>query len=444
MAKKNDPFNGKGQKLWKKAKTLIPGGNHLLSKRPEMFLPDHWPTYYSKAKGAYIWDLDGRKYLDMCIMGIGACMLGYADKDVDTAVTKAIQRGQASTLNVPEEVELAELLTSLHPWADMARFGRSGGETMAIAVRIARAHTNKDVIAFCGYHGWTDWYLATNLKDPKGLNDHLLAGLLPRGVPQGLRGTILPFHYNKIEELERIVAENEGKIAAIVMEPIHGEEPRDDFLQKVRAIADRINAVLVFDEITMGFRLTLGGAHLLYAVDPDMAIFSKGMGNGYAMSAIIGRREVMQAAQGTFISSTNWTEAIGPVAALATIRKMKKVDLARRLKMTGRKVREIWERMSHKHDVPVSISGVDAMLYFKFEKENSLAIKTLFVQEMLRRGILASDRFYASYAHTPAHIKQYERAMDEVFEILAQAIASGTVEKQLLGPVAHAGFQRLN
>ncbi|MEN9561733.1 MAG: hypothetical protein RIQ56_1006 [Candidatus Parcubacteria bacterium] len=437
-------LEGKGQRLWKKAKTLIPGGNHLLSKRAEMFLPDHWPAYYSKAKGAYIWDLDGRKLLDMCISGIGACMLGFADKDVDSAVVKAIKRGQASSLNVPEEVELAELLTSIHPWADMVRYGRSGGETMAIAVRIARAHTKKDIVAFCGYHGWTDWYLATNLTGKDGLADHLLKGLDPAGVPQGLKGTVLPFHYNNIEELESIVADHPNQIAAIVMEPLHGEEPEDNFLHKVRAIADRIGAVLVYDEITMGFRLTQGGSHLLYGVNPDMAIFSKGMGNGYAMSAIIGRREVMQAAQGSFISSTNWTEAVGPVAALAAIKKMKRVGLQKKLAATGAKVKKLWETIPKKHGVPVSISGVLPMLFFKFEKENGQAIKTLFVQEMLQRGILASNLFYASLAHTNAHIAEYARAMDEVFAIIGKSIGEGTVEKKLLGPIAHSGFQRLN
>ncbi len=443
MKKNENLLNGTGQKLWKKAKTLIPGGNHLLSKRAEMFLPEHWPAYYSKAKGAYVWDLDGRKYLDMCIMGIGACMLGYADKDVDAAAVKAIKRGQASTLNVPEEVELAELLVELHPWADMVRYGRSGGETMAIAVRIARAYTKRDTIAFCGYHGWADWYLATNLMGKDTLADHLLKGLDPAGVPRGLRGTVLPFRYNHIEELEKIVAEH-PEIAAIVMEPLHGEEPRDGFLEKVKAIAQRIGAVLVFDEITMGFRLTLGGAHLLYGVAPDMAIFSKGIANGYAMSAILGKREVMQAAQGSFISSTNWTEAIGPVSALATIKKMKKVQLSKRLAETGVRVRRVWEEVSKKYGVAVDVSGVAPLLFFAFKAENKQAVKTLFVQEMLQRGILASNLFYASYAHTPAHVKQYERAMHEVFAILKDAIKSNDVEKRLKGPVAHAGFQRLN
>src|SRR3989344_5517635 len=202
MASKRRVAMGKGQRLWKRAKTLIPGGNQLLSKRSEMFLPEQWPAYYSKAKGAYVWDLDERRYLDMSIMGIGACMLGYSDPDVNRAVIDAVRRSAMCTLNAPEEVELAELLCKIHPWAHMVRYARSGGESMAIAERIARAYTGKDIIAFCGYHGWHDWYLATNLARKDGLKEHLLAGLLPAGVPQGLRGTILPFHYNKIGELE--------------------------------------------------------------------------------------------------------------------------------------------------------------------------------------------------------------------------------------------------
>ena len=258
----------------------------------------------------------------MLNMGIGSCMLGYADKDVNAAVIDAVNRGSMSTLNAPQEVELAELLLKLHPWADMVRYARTGGESMAIAARIVRAYTRRETIAFCGYHGWADWYLATNLGTKDALADHLLAGLEPKGVPKGLAGTMLPFHYNKIEELEAIVAKNPN-LAAIFMEPMHGEYPRDGFLEKVREIATRAGAVLVFDEITIGFRLAIGGSHLVLGIEPDLAIFGKGMSNGYAMTAIIGKRDVMQAAQDTFISSTFWTEAIGPTA-LATIVKMQK------------------------------------------------------------------------------------------------------------------------
>ena len=434
---------GTGQKLWKKAKTLIPGGNQLLSKRAEMFAPDQWPAYFSKAKGAYVWDLDGKKYLDMCIMGIGACMLGYADPDVNAAVKRAIDRGQMATLNDSAEVELAELLCELHPWAEMVRYARAGGEVMAVAVRIARAYTGKDTIAFCGYHGWADWYLATNLQGGDKLAVHLLKGLEPKGVPKVLKGTIIPFHYNHIEELEAIVKEHPD-LAAIVMEPIHGEQPKNDFLKKVRAIADRIGAVLMFDEITMGFRLTLGGSHKLFGVEPDMAVFAKGMANGFAMAAIIGREKVMQAAQESFISSTNWTESVGPVAALASIKKMKKVNLAKHLARTGAAVRKAWEAAARKHNLDIKISGVLPLLIFAFPGPDAQVAKTVFVQEMLKRGFLASNLFYASYAHTPAHVRAYGKAVDEVFGIIAKAIKAGKLRALLKGPVAHTGFQRLN
>jgi glutamate-1-semialdehyde 2,1-aminomutase len=441
---KNDPFSGTGQRLWKKAKTLIPGGNQLLSKRAEMFLPEHWPAYYSRAKGAYIWDLDGRKFLDMSIMGVGANVLGYADSDVNEAVIDAVKRSAMSTLNAPEEVELAEILCKIHPWADMARFVRTGGESMAVAARIARAYTGKDVIVFCGYHGWADWYLATNLKDKEGLNDHLLSGLDPKGVPQGLKGSILPFHYNKIEELEKIVRENEGKIAAIIMEPVHSDEPRDNFLHKVRAIADSIGAVLVFDEITIGWKMTFGGAHLAYGVNPDMAVFAKAMSNGHPMAAIIGKRDVMQAAQESFISSTYWTDRVGPAAAIATLKKMKRVNLAKHLLSVSKKVRAVWHRAAEINGLQIKTAEVPVILTFSFVGNDAQEAKTLFVQEMLRRGILATNTFYASFAHTDAHLKRYERAVVEVFRMISHARQNGSIKKLLMGPVAHSHFERLN
>ena len=311
----------KGIKLWNKAKKMIPGGSQLLSKRAEIFLPGQWPSYFKKAKGISVWDLDGNEYIDMSTMGIGSCILGYADSDVNSAVKKAINEGSMNTLNSPEEVELAELLCKLHSWAKMARFARTGGEAMAIAVRIARTYTRKDKIAFCGYHGWSNWYLAANLADDKNLDKHLISGLKPSGVPIGLKGTAMPFHYNKIEELESIVSKNKD-IGTIVMEPVRYQKPKDNFLEKVREISKKIGAVLIFDEVSSGWRFIIGGVHLKYGVNPDIAVFAKGISNGFPMAAIIGRKKVMQSAQTTFISSTYWTERIGPTAAVATKKKM--------------------------------------------------------------------------------------------------------------------------
>lgn len=433
---------GKGQKLWKKAKTLIPGGNQLLSKRAEMFLPDQWPAYFERAKGIRVTDLDGRTYLDFARMGIGACILGYADPDVNREVKKAVDKGSMATLNSPEEVELAEVLTRLHPWANMVRYARTGGEAMSIAVRIARASSGKDTVAFCGYHGWHDWYLATNLKDKDGLNDHLLSGLEPRGVPRGLLGSAVPFRYNHIEELEAIVRKN--SIGVIVMEPYRHEEPKKDFLENVKRIAKREGAVLVFDEVSAAFRRNVGGVHLLYNVTPDIAVFAKAMSNGYPMAAIIGTKKVMDAAQSTFISSTYWTERIGPVAALATINKFRKKNVPRHLARIGKQIDEGWKHLAKKYALDISTEGPYAMVGFSFNYKNKQELKTLFVQEMLKRGFLTELSVYVTYAHTTNDVRKYLHAVDQAFAIIKKALDENAVEKRLRGPVAHAGFQRLN
>ena len=318
------------QALYRKAKTLIPGGTQLLSKRPEQFAPDQWPPYYQEAHGCTVVDLDGHELLDMSIMGIGSCLLGYADPDVTDAVVRRVQRGSMCTLNNPEEVELAELLIGIHPWADQVRYARAGGESMAIAARIARAATKRNLIAICGYHGWHDWYLAANLSSDgavDALQGHLLPGLSPSGVPAPLGGTILPFEYNQLDQIEAIVSQHGGDLAAVIMEPTRSVDPEPGFLEGVRALCDESGAAFVLDEISMGWRLILGGAHRKYGVEPDIAVFAKAMSNGHAMGAVIGRASVMQAAQETFVSSTYWTEGVGPTAAIATIQKMQRIDV---------------------------------------------------------------------------------------------------------------------
>lgn len=435
---------GTGQELYRRAKRLIPGGTQLLSKRPEQYLPENWPAYYQKAKGCTVWDLDGRAYVDFTSCGIGACLLGYADETVNAAVASCVRDGSMCTLNPPEEVELAQLLCSIHPWAQKARFARSGGESMAIAVRIARAATGRSVIAFCGYHGWCDWYLAANLSESDALQGHLLPGLDPAGVPPGLRGTALPFHYNKLGELEQIVARHGGDLAAIVMEPMRTDPPRDGFLEKIRAIADRTGAVLIFDEITAGWRSHHGGIHLALGVEPDIAVFAKAISNGYPMAAVIGRAGPMEAAQQTFVSSTYWTERIGPTAALAAIRRMREVGLVAHVQGVGERVLAGWRSLGARHGLPVSVSGIPALCHFGFDcGGDSRALMTLFTQEMLDRGFLANGGFYPTYAHGPQVVDRYLDAVDEVFARLGLCLAPGAAASALRGPVAQSGFARL-
>lgn len=433
----------RGQALYRRAKRRIPGGTQLLSKRPEMFLPEQWPPYFSTARGIEVTDLDGNTYVDMSMMAIGACVLGYADPDVDAAVKGAIDAGSASTLNAPEEVELADLLCELHPWAEMARFARSGGEAMMLAVRIARAHTRRDIVAFSGYHGWCDWYLAANLDDDHALDGQLMPGLDPAGVPRGLKGTALPFHFNRLDELKSIVDTCRGALAAIVMEPQRGEPPAPGFLEAVLDIAREIGAVLIFDEVTTGFRMTDGGLHKLLGVDPDIAVFAKSMANGYPMAAIIGRAAVMEAAQSTFISSTNWTERVGTVAALATIRKFRRERVAVHLQKIGELAFDGWERAAASTGVVLEVEGLPSLAHFHFNHPDDAALTTLFTQEMLERGYLAYNLFKPSFAHQPSHVGAYMTNAEAVFGTIAEAIRAGDCAARLKGPAARRGFHRL-
>jgi glutamate-1-semialdehyde aminotransferase len=434
---------GSGQELYKKAKHLIPGGTQLLSKRPEMFLPDLWPAYYSKAKGVHIWDMDGVCYLDMSIMGVGANILGYADDDVDGAVIRAIQNGSLSTLNCPEEVELAELLIKLHPWAQMVRYARTGGEAMAVAVRIARAKTGRDIVIFSGYHGWHDWYLAANLANQKNLDGQLMPGLSPKGVPRGLLGSAIPFFFNDMQRLEDIVRGNEYKIAAVVVEPARGEDAFGEFLHQLKGVTSRIGAVLVFDEITSGFRMNPGGIHIRYGFSPDIAVFAKSIANGYPMAAVIGTEDVMRAAQTTFISSTNWTERIGPTAALATIKKYIRNKVHEHIIEIGNAVKEIWACAFQQYSLPIKISGLPTLAAFSFEHPQNKVMLTLFTQEMLIRKILGFRQFKASWAHQHTHLKIYETAVHEVFSIISEALKKENLSALLKTTPAHDGFFRL-
>jgi glutamate-1-semialdehyde aminotransferase len=434
---------GKGQELYKKAKTLIPGGTMLLSKRPEMFLPDQWPSYFSKSKGCKVWDLDGKELLDMSIMGIGTNSLGYGNNEVDAAVMETVRLGNMSTLNCPEEVYLAEKLIEMNPWADMVRFARTGGEANSIAIRIARAVSGKDNVAICGYHGWHDWYLSANHNGGDDLKAHLIPGLSPKGVPKNLKNSVFPFHYNNYEELLDIVESN--NIGVIKMEVMRNFGPENNFLEKVRALATEKNIVLIFDECSSGFRETFGGIYKKFDVEPDMIMMGKTIGNGYALTTVVGRKSVMEAAQSTFISSTFWTERIGPTAALATLKVMERIESWKIITATGRKIQEGWKNLADTHNLDITVSGIPAMTTYAFNSEHAAAYKTLISQEMLKKGFLASTHFYACTEHNDNHIDSYFNALDCIYAQISKCESGNLDINDLLeGPVCHSGFKRLN
>ncbi|WP_437223073.1 aminotransferase class III-fold pyridoxal phosphate-dependent enzyme [Planctomicrobium sp. SH661] len=443
------PTGPSAQETYRQAKALIPGGTQLLSKRPEMYAPDRWPSYYREARGCEVIDLEERRFTDFTTVGIGSCLLGYADSDVTDAVVRRVQLGSMCTLNSPEEVELAQTLVDLHPWAEQVRYCRTGGEAMSIAVRIARASTGRDCLAFCGYHGWSDWYLSANLpgrgdgRNEDRLGGHLLAGLNAAGVPAGLHTTALPFSYQRIDELHRHVKNMEGRIAAVVMEPTRSVPPAPGFLEDVRQICDDCGAALIFDEITTGWRLSLGGVHLKFGVRPDIAVFAKALGNGHPMGAVVGTAKFMQAAQESFISSTYWTEGVGPTAALATIQKMKSVDVPAHVERIGSVFLKRWNELGQQTGIATAATGHSALLSLTFSHPDAAAVGTLFTARMLDHGFLTGSGFYPTLTHTDLHLDAYFSAASQVFQELADAIAKNDVRERLGSPVRHGGFQRL-
>ena len=428
--------------LWNKALDLIPGGNMLLSKNRNLFSPGRWPTYYTKAKGPHVWDLDNTKYLDFSTNGVGACSLGHANELVDEHVIAAIKNGVMSTLNSPAEVSLAQTLISLHPWAEMARFARSGGEANAVAIRIARAASGRDKVAICGYHGWHDWYLAANLSDNSNLDAHLLEGLSPVGVPQSLTGTIVPFRFNNFDDLKLL---DNPELAAVKMEVVRSEPPLPNYLETIRSICTKNNTILIFDECTSGFREAFGGIHLNYDVMPDMCMLGKALGNGFAISAVLGRRAIMEYASKSFISSTFWTEAVGPVAALATLQQMRVQQSWEILPALGKDVKKIWKKYASQYSIPLQITGIDALPTFQFKTPNPLACKTYFTELMLTKGFLSSNLFYPTTSHRPSHLALYEEAIADVFSTISRCLSDNLdFDTLCAGGPCRPTFQRLN
>ena len=415
----------------------------FLSKRSDIHLPENWPSYFSKSKDIYIWDLDGNKYVDFSQMGVGTNILGYTNKKIDNAVKKIIDKGNMSTLNPPEEVALSQKLLSIHPWFDMVKFCRTGGEANALAVRIARAYTKRDNIAFCGYHGWHDWYLSSNLNNKQNLDQHLISNLKTSGVPKKLLNTAFPFAYNDYEKLNYLVKNK--NIGIVKMEVIRNEKPKNNFLKKVRKLCDDNNIVLIFDECTTGFRENYGGLHIKFKVFPDMAIFGKAIGNGYAITSILGKKNIMKYSESSFVSSTFWSERIGYVASLKTLEVMKNEKSWIKIKSVGEKIRKGWLKISKETNVQIKISGLSSLCNFYFDNKHNLILKTFMTQEMLKKGFLASTSFYPSTKHNDKDINKYLKELKYVFSFISKFNNDYSKLKSYLdGPVCIDGIKRLN
>ena len=430
MKKKN------GVNLYNYAKTIIPGGTTLFSKRSELHLPNKWPAYFTKAKKIDVWDLKGDKYLDM-FCAVGTSVLGYSNVKVTNSIKKNINKGNMTTLNCPEEVYLSKQLINHHSWADMVKFTRAGGEANALAIRIARSNTKKKNVAFCGYHGWHDWYLSANINSKKNLDQHLMSGLNYDGIPENLKNTSFPFPYNNFEYLEKLI--NKKKIGIIKMEVMRNIKPEKNYLQKIRKICNKKNIILIFDECTSGYRENMGGVHLKFKVNPDIAIFGKALGSGYAINAIIGKQKVMKKAENTFISSTFWGERIGFTAALSSISEFKRLKVFKQIENNGKFIKSIWSDISKKYDLPIKVMGTNAIPAFEFYKNHSQR-KTFLTQEMLKNKILASNVIYVTIFHNKNNIKEYIKTLDKIF----YDISKKNIKKILKSKICYKPINRIN
>ncbi len=414
------------KKLWEKAKKIIPGGNGLLSKRPERFLPNGWPTYFKKASGVYIWDLNNKKYIDMTSMGIGTSVLGYNNKFINHFVKKKIDQGINTTLNCYDEYELGKELLKIDKFADQVRFTRGGGEAMSLAVRIVRSKTRKTKIIFSGYHGWHDWYLSSNINNIKNLNNHLLKNLKPLGVPKIYENTAIPLEFNNLNQLYKL--SKIRNLAAIVIEPSRLEKLSKKFVSELNKICKEKKILLVVDEITSGWRDCKGGIYKEIGLKPDIVVYGKALGNGFAISALVGKKKIMDIAQDTFVSSTAWTERVGFAAGLGVIKFHKKKNVFEHNKRIGKHIKKNWIKLAKKHDLKILVNNLDTIINFNFlyKSKNDYLI-TLFTELMLKENFLANNNIYISYAHSKLIVSKYLKSVDKVFYLISRYLKDKSV-----------------
>ncbi len=400
--------------LWKKANTLILNGNSLLSKHPKNY-SNNWPTYFSKAKGCYVWTLEGKKMIDISYMGVGTNILGYSNSKINNYVKKIIDKGTMSTLNCPEEVILSNKIIKMHKWADLCKYTRTGGEASTVAVRIGRSYSKKNKVAICGYHGWHDWYLSANLKNKKNLNTHLLPNLETFGVDKNLFGNSIPFNFNDIGSFKKILAKNPD-IGVVIMEVARQKKPSISFLKIVRKITKKRKITLIFDECTSGFRETFGGIHLKYKVNPDICILGKALGNGYPINVIFGSKKIMNSARKSFISSTFWSDRVGPAAALKTLEMMQNQRSWRRISKIGISIKKRLNNLFIKNSIKGKVSGLDSLIFFELEGIDNVKLKKIISEEMLKKNFLATNAIYVSVCHTNKIINKYFDELEKVLK----------------------------
>ena len=430
---------------YRRAGELIPGWTQLISRRASQYAFGVSPIYARSAKGSRFIDLDGTEYIDWG-NAVGAVILGHADDVVDSAVKSQIDRGSIYTLSSPLEISVAEELIDTIPSAEMVRYTKGGGEACAVAVRIARGSAGRDKILFCGYHGWHDWYQAANYHVDPESGEYPFAGIEPIGVPKALADTVAPFAYGDLDDLENLLEANRGEVAAIMMEPLRSELPAPGYLEGVQTLARKHDAILIFDEVSCGWRLSIGGAQKYLGVTPDMTVVAKAMSNGYPMGAVVGSREVMEPASRMFVSSSYWSDNIGLVAALTTIRELKRRDSETRFQEIGEKLRAGLTDALTASGLTGACTGLQTHPALTIELADETLrrkVNTLFVQEMAKRRIHCSTSFNLTLAHNDTDIQQTTEAATEALRVIKRGLDASNVDSLLECEIKKDPFRRL-
>ena len=434
----------KSNESYERAGQIIPGWTQLISRRASRFANGISPTYAQSAKGSHFVDIDGNQYIDW-VNAVGAVILGHADEVVNSAVKEQIDKGSLLTVNSLSEIELAEELIRTIPSAEMVRYTKGGGEACAVAVRIARGTTGRDKILFCGYHGWHDWYQSANYLVDPDTGEFPFAGIEPIGVPKVLAGTAIPFTYGDLEMLEKLLQDNKGEVAAVMMEPLRSELPSPEYLEGVKDIARRYGALLIFDEVSCGWRMSLGGMQEYVGVTPDMTVVAKAMSNGYPMGAVVGSREAMEDAARMFVSSSYWSDIVGIVASITTIGELRRRNSVEGFKVIGESLIEVLNQAIKSVGISARMRGLHynpTLVIDVPDKSLTGKVDTLFIQEMAKRGIHAGMHFNATLAHTMEDIQITAEAVEGSLRVVREGL-EGRIDELLVCDIKQDPFKRL-
>ena len=441
----NEHSVARSMEIYQRAGELIPGWTQLISRRASQFAQGISPIYAQRAKGSRFIDVDENEYIDW-VNGVGAIILGHTDEVVDQAVKEQIDRGSIYTLNSSLEIELAEELIETIPSAEMVRYTKGGGEACAVAARIARGTTGRDKILFCGYHGWHDWYQSANYLVDAESGEYPFAGIEPIGVPKALAGTAIPFVYGDLAMVETLLEANKGEVAAIMMEPMRTELPAPGYLDGVKELAQKHGAILIFDEVSSGWRPAVGGIQEYLGITPDMSVFAKAMSNGYPMGVVVGSKEVMEPAGQMFISSSYWSDNVGLVASLVTIRELKRRNAPERFKEIGESLRQSINQAITAAGLSGSLAGLHTNPGLSLDLPDETLrpkVNTLFVQEMAKRGIHTYPSFKATLAHSEEDIQITAEAAGEAFKVIKSGLEAEDVDSLLEADIKKEPFRRL-